>query len=198
MESKFKVGDIIRLTRTSGMAAKVGALAKVTGYDGDSYILVEWDRSTQSNNQQDGHYYAWDFESVNNYKQLINQVGTDCTNQTNPKDLMGIQKVPIHLVPPASMIYEASAFEHGASKYGKYNWRDKKVICSIYIDAAFRHLLAYLDGQDIDEDSGLSHLAHLKATIGVIIDAKENNCLIDDRPTKGNAPEILNRLKKEK
>ena len=119
-------------------------------------------------------------------------------DSTNPKDLLGVKKVPLHLVPPSSLIYEAVAFRDGAKKYGPYNWRSKKVSAVIYIDAALRHIQAYLDGEDNAFDSGLPHLAHAKATLGVVIDALETGNLVDDRPPKGAAARLLERFKEDK
>lgn len=110
---------------------------------------------------------------------------------TNPKDLIGIRKTRLSLVPPASIIYQASAMEDGAKKYGPYNWREKKVTASIYVDALMRHAQAWFDGEEFAEDSGKSHLAHAIACLGIIIDAKETGNLIDDRPPKGAASKLI-------
>jgi len=117
---------------------------------------------------------------------------------TNPKDLLGIEKVQLNLVPPSSIIYEAIAFEDGAKKYGPYNWRANKVIGSIYIAALMRHILVWQDGEDVAPDSGKPHLAHAKACLGVLIDAITTNNLIDDRPLKGKAAELLDLYMKKK
>lgn len=116
------------------------------------------------------------------------------SDDTNPKDLIGITKPQLHLVPPVSMIYEAVAMEDGAKKYGPYNWRKKKVQLSIYISAAQRHIQAYWDGEDNARDSKKPHLAHAKACLGIIIDALETGNLIDDRPPTGPAPDVLERF----
>lgn len=47
----------------------------------------------------------------------------------------------------------------GASRYGASNWR--KVERWRYMAAAGRHWLAYLSGERLDKESGLSHLSHL-------------------------------------
>lgn len=47
----------------------------------------------------------------------------------------------------------------GASKYGDHNFRDGMKWSRI-VDADLRHLLKYLDGELIDDESKLSHLAH--------------------------------------
>jgi hypothetical protein len=115
---------------------------------------------------------------------------------TNPKDLLGIKKVRLGLVPPSSMIYQALAMEDGAKKYGPYNWRANKVISSVYLDAAIRHLLQYMDGEDLAEDSQKPHLGHALACIGIIVDAKETGNLIDDRPLRGAASKLIETWKK--
>ena len=120
---------------------------------------------------------------------------------TNPKDLMGIQKVPvISLIPPASLIYEGLAMRYGAYLapkkdgtlgYGPYNWRDNRVVASIYVDACMRHLMGWWDGEECADDSGVPHLGHAKACLGILADAKESHNLADDRPLPGPASELI-------
>lgn len=121
-------------------------------------------------------------------KPLDYNIGID---STNPKDALGASKPDLSLVPPASIIHEALAMENGAKKYGSYNWRSKKVRAMVYIGAALRHLLAYMDGEDRASDSGVHHLAHAKACMGIALDAIETGNLIDDRPVKGAASRLL-------
>lgn len=117
---------------------------------------------------------------------------------TNPKDLVGIKKVRLGLVPPSSIAYQALAMQDGAVKYGPYNWRANKVQCTIYLDAALRHLFAYLDGEDLASDSKKPHLGHALACIGIIVDAYETGNLVDDRPAKGAASKVLARYEQKK
>src|SRR5258708_30895020 len=117
--------------------------------------------------------------------------------KVNPKDLIGIKKVPLSLIPPASKIYQAMAMKDGAIKYEAYNWREKKVRFMIDLDAIQRHLDALLDGEDNAIDSGLPHLAHALACLGILVDAKESGNLIDDRPTAGPAPQLLERFREK-
>lgn len=115
---------------------------------------------------------------------------------TNPKDLLGIKKVRLSLVPPASTLYQALAMEDGAVKYGPYNWRENKVIASIYIDAALRHISQWLDGEELASDSKKPHLGHALACLGIIVDAKETGNLVDDRPKTGAASDLIEKWKK--
>jgi len=112
---------------------------------------------------------------------------------SNPKDILGASKTDLSLVPPASLIHEARAMEEGAKKYGPYNWRTKKVRSRVYIAAALRHLLEYLDGYNMSDDTDppVHHLAHAKACCGIVLDAMETGNLIDDRPVKGKASLLL-------
>lgn len=123
----------------------------------------------------------------------------------NPKTLVGVCKVPaLSVVPPAAIIYLGLAMRYGAHEapkkdgtfgYGKYNWRDQPVEASTYIDAAFRHLMQYWDGEDIDPSSKAPHLAHALATLAVLVDAIESGTCADDRPKvrSGVASKILDR-----
>lgn len=120
----------------------------------------------------------------------------------NPKDKLASKKVDLSLVPPASIIYEAQAMEFGGLSgmttrgvqghgYGPFNWRENKVNARVYIAAAMRHLLSYLDGEDVADDSKVHHLGHAKACCGIVLDAMETGNLIDDRPSTGPASRLL-------
>lgn len=116
---------------------------------------------------------------------------------TNPKDLVGVKKPQVGLLPAAGKIYGALAMQDGASKYGPYNWRDKKVQYTIYLDALERHLLALRDREDNAQDSGLPHLGHIIACAAILADAIEGGHIIDDRPLAGSAAEILKKFTKD-
>ena len=109
----------------------------------------------------------------------------------NPKDRIGDTKPPLHLIPPAAEILEAVVMGLGARKYGPYNWRSSSIRATVYIAAAKRHLAQWLDGQNDDAESGVSHLAHARACLGILLDAQSLHCLIDDRPPAGTAHELI-------
>lgn len=101
---------------------------------------------------------------------------------TNPKDALGIAKVPFSVI-PAPVIGELGlALMEGALKYGRHNYREAGVRASVYYDAAFRHLSAWWEGQDIDPDSGLSHVAKAMASLTVLRDSMMRGNWADDRP----------------
>lgn len=118
-------------------------------------------------------------------------------DETNPKDKIGAKKPRLSLVPPAGMVYAALAMANGAEKYGPYNWREKKVQSMIYLEAAMRHILAFQDGEETAADSGVPHLGHALACLLILIDAKETNSLIDNRPKNGVMGQLIERFTKK-
>lgn len=102
----------------------------------------------------------------------------------NPKDLIGATKAPMSCVPASLTVNAAPVFALGAKKYGRYNWRDYPIQEKAYIEALERHLLAYKDGQELDPESGCSHLAHLIAGAGIVLDALACGTLIRDTEVK--------------
>ena len=109
----------------------------------------------------------------------------------NPKDRIGIYKPPLHLIPPAAEILESLVMGLGAKKYGAFNWRKAPVKASIYVAAIRRHLAQWTDGQDNDPESGVSHLAHARACLGILLDALATEQLVDDRPPPGVSSELI-------
>lgn len=103
----------------------------------------------------------------------------------NPKTRFGIKKPSFRLIPGAAIVHEAVVFMLGAAKYGAFNWRKNQVSASVYVDAALRHIESWHDGEEVDPESGASHLAHARACLAIILDALETGNLIDDRPPAG-------------
>lgn len=104
---------------------------------------------------------------------------------TNPKDIVGTDKVPLHLWPGTASALGSMALMEGAMKYGRTNWRVAGVRYSIYMDAAMRHMQKAFEGEDDDPDSGLPHEAHALACIAIIVDARYAGTLVDDRAYPG-------------
>ena len=118
-----------------------------------------------------------------------------CTVEgTNPKDLIGVKKPHLELVPAALIIQVAEAMRNGADKFGPYNWRGNKVRASVYVAAAMRHLLQWHDGEEKASDSGVHHLAHAAACLGILLDAQFTGNLADDRPMPGAATALISSL----
>lgn len=109
----------------------------------------------------------------------------------NPKTQFGVKKTPLHLVPTVGIEEEAWAFQCGADKYGAYNWREKTISATVYYAAMLRHLHAWFNGEDLDPESGRSHLAHVRACANMILDGAKFGKLNDNRPTKSVTKESV-------
>lgn len=100
----------------------------------------------------------------------------------NPKEAIGQAKPSIHHVPPRVLLEVAQAMMEGSKKYGIYNYRKAGVSYSTYYSSTFRHLAAWFEGEDIDPDSGLSHITKAISGLIVLRDSMLEGNAIDDRP----------------
>lgn len=116
---------------------------------------------------------------------------------SNPKDRIGLTKVPLHYIPLSAQINQALAHLDGALKYGPFNWRQESVAATIYLDAALRHILKFTHGENHDADSGVHHLGHAVACLNIIMDAMHFGNLIDDRPPADGSPATLDGSREE-
>ncbi len=98
-------------------------------------------------------------------------------------------KAPLALLPSEALIEIAEVLGFGAEKYGPNNWRDDadKTEWSRSYSSLQRHLNAFWSGQDIDPESGLSHLAHAATQIVILMVQRSDGHLhMDDRYKTGD------------
>lgn len=128
-----------------------------------------------------GHCDACGMESKHPYYMdvLTCWLCQDCFNKQNPKqdsntvviDGKGVKgsmfklKLPVELVPPLFIRMVALVLLFGARKYKKNNWM-KGMNWSEIVAGTIRHIYAFMEGKEYDEESGLPHLAH--ATCGLM------------------------------
>lgn len=104
---------------------------------------------------------------------------------TNPKDAIGVKKWRQFMVVPRQVLWEVGVgMLEGALKYGRHNYRAAGVRASVYCDAAMGHIEQFIEGEDIDKDSGLSHVTKAICSLVVLRDAMMNDFWQDDRPPK--------------
>lgn len=92
-------------------------------------------------------------------------------------------KLPMHLLSPAFLKEIAKVSRFGAKKYEDRNW-EKGIKFSRVYAAAMRHLLAFWDGEDIDMESCLTHLAHASTCLMYLVHYSKYKkySRFDDRP----------------
>ena len=87
------------------------------------------------------------------------------------KEQQGIKhdtgKPPISLLHRSFVEGTAQVMAYGAQKYGRFNFC-KGMNYTRLSDAAMRHLIAWVDGEDLDPESGLPHLFHAAASINML------------------------------
>lgn len=103
---------------------------------------------------------------------------------SNPKDIVGVRKAPMSTVPGPVLAELGVAMLEGACKYGRHNFRAVGVRNSVYYDGTMRHLIAWWEGEDIDADSGVSHITKAIASLVVLRDAMLQGLAEDDRPPR--------------
>lgn len=113
------------------------------------------------------------------------------TTGNNPKDRYGLAKVPFSLIPPSAIVFMALGLKHGAKKYGPFNWRVEPVQGRVYLEAALRHLLLLLDGEDFDRDTGSHHGAFVLSTMAIFMDSMVQGTQIDNRAVPGSTGDLV-------
>jgi len=104
------------------------------------------------------------------------------------------EKPPLSLI-PSSLLWEmAKVLAQGADKYGTHNWR-KGIHLSRLISAAMRHITAFNEGEDLDPESGLPHLAHAACEIAFALEQSMNKIVYDgfDDRYRNNIPGYLSK-----
>lgn len=102
--------------------------------------------------------------------------------ESNPKDALGIMKSPLSTLPTTVLHEVGIAMLEGALKYGCHNYRVIGVRARVYYDALMRHMNAWWEGEDIDEESGLSHVTKAISCLMILRDAMIRGKMVDDRP----------------
>jgi hypothetical protein len=113
----------------------------------------------------------------------------------NPKELAGAKKPATWSVMPRwVMLQVGRVMSVGAAKYSPFNYRESSISASTYQDAIERHLQLWFDGEDNDDESGVSHLASVIASCALLMDAQATGKLDDDRQKTGIVRQQLNSL----
>lgn len=94
-------------------------------------------------------------------------------------------KLPMELLPRPALEAIAEVLAFGARKYSRWNWRDG-ISYSRVLGALLRHVHAYNDGEDLDPETGLSHMAHAGCCITFLLTYIKEHPELDDRYKKND------------
>jgi len=111
----------------------------------------------------------------------------DYAIQINNRGIKNDQgKLRVDLLSPDSLLGIARILGYGSTIYGDRNWELGLLYSRVYA-ATLRHILKFWGGENIDEDSGLSHLDHAACCIHFLQHYEKNKNryqTFDDRPDK--------------
>lgn len=98
---------------------------------------------------------------------------------SNPAKL---QKERIDLIDPKFIIALGDLLSWSLIKYKERDWENVPYSWSDFYSAIFRHMLKWWSGQDLDEESGRSHLLHAALNIMFLFNYTQRQFGKDDRP----------------
>ena len=100
------------------------------------------------------------------------------------------EKPQMYLLPPKAITEVAKVLTFGASKYGPENWRKLDDLQNRYSSAAMRHIFAHMDGEQLDPETELSHLAHALCCLLFKLEIELENAKIEEeRPRETDTAE---------
>ena len=82
-------------------------------------------------------------------------------------------KLMLELVPPSAIIALGKVLTYGARKYKPHGW--KQVEPERYVGALLRHLMAYMSGEAIDEESGLRHIDQVLCNAAFLVELSKED-----------------------
>jgi len=103
-------------------------------------------------------------------------------------------KPRLGLLPPIALESIADVLTFGAKKYAPDNWRYVDNANSRYIDAALRHITAYMRGEYTDQETDLPHLSHAACCLMFIIELDKIN---NENYYEDDLDELMEELVKE-
>lgn len=93
------------------------------------------------------------------------------------------KKPTFELLPLQLLADTNRVLQHGARKYGVNNWKKTEGFkYSRCYNALLRHMFAWWQGEDIDPESGITHLAHAMCNLLFLTYHVGNTKNADDRP----------------
>lgn len=123
------------------------------------------------------------------------EVGEIPTTTNTRKDIMSVVtsdgqllrandgKPPLELVPPEAIWAISGPLDLGRKKYSLRAW-ERGMPWSVPYACALRHLLKWFQGEDTDEESGLSHIDHAITNLAMLATYERRKLGTDDRPYK--------------
>jgi len=202
----LKPGDIVRISDKAVATSDRNRIAQIISVDyryETARLLIPNPPEEKGVDRRSDYHLSY-LEPVHDRRDLMQAISDDIPDaspmekagldladrqvkDSNPKDGCGAKKPPLSYIPRPVLYEVGNALFEGSRKYGAFNWRIAGVRASIYQDACGRHLDAWVEGQDLDPDSGIHHISKAIAGLIVIRDAMICDKFVDDRPPSAPA-----------
>ena len=88
---------------------------------------------------------------------------------------LDLGKLRYDLVPTSAMKGLAEVLTFGANKYTPNGWKAVPDAVERYYAALQRHLVAWRDGEKVDQESGLPHLSHALTNVAFLLELNESS-----------------------
>lgn len=88
---------------------------------------------------------------------------------------LDLGKLRYDLVPTSAMKGLAEVLTFGANKYTPNGWKTVDDAVERYYAALQRHLVAWREGEVVDQESGLPHLSHALTNVAFLLELNQNN-----------------------
>lgn len=188
--SEATPSGVIRTTRTDEAAERQRTVSAAVYVGDDDHAPPDVDRGglrAAAYVDQDGYTWGDAVSAEADDARVMAEQADPATAQEppplNPKDAAQLRdrKPPLDLLERPANEAISWVMKHGADKYGRQNYLTIDIRARIYAAAVMRHAQQFLDGEDTDADSGLSHWAHIGANVHVFLAAEAAGKVIDDR-----------------
>lgn len=127
------------------------------------------------------------YESLYNVRKIekkVEEVNIEPNNESSDENATALKfdsdKAMISLIDPVWLEDVSRVLMFGAEKYSKHNWKGGFKYSRL-LDAAYRHIGAFNNGEENDPESGLSHLDHAACCLMFLSWMVKNRPDLDDR-----------------
>ena len=99
------------------------------------------------------------------------------------------EKPKMNLLPPKAIVEISKVLTFGAEKYDAENWRKLDDLQNRYTAGALRHIFAHMDGEELDPETNLSHLAHAMCCLLFKLEIELEERLKEEEPREADLTE---------
>lgn len=147
---------------------------------GNNIIKVKFDSGIIGNFNEDGQIPFSKFPLIKHMFPELNDEDQNFAVKTEQGVKHDQEKSRLELLSSTWIEGVGDVLAFGARKYEADNWR-KGISQRRLMGAALRHVFAYLRGEDLDKETGLSHLLHASCCLMFAFELRITKPELDDR-----------------